>query len=95
MEMDRARYEASTRPMQTHINVGCGKDVTIRELAELIAKVTGFKGRIEFDSTKPDGSPRKLLDVSLLTGLGWKPTMDLERGLTVTYADFEKSPRTR
>jgi len=95
MEMDRARYEANTRPMQTHINVGCGEDVTIRELAELVAKVTSFRGRIEFDATKPDGSPRKLLDVSLLTRLGWKPAMGLAQGLEVTYTDFVQSPRTR
>ena len=93
MEMDRARYESNTKPMQTHINVGYGEDVTIRELAELVAKVTGFRGRIEFDTTKPDGSPRKLLDVALLKSLGWKPVMDLARGLEGTYADFVKSPR--
>ncbi len=95
MEMDRARYDANTRPMQTHINVGFGEDVTIRDLAGLVAKVTGFRGRIEFDSTKPDGSPRKLLDVSLLTRLGWGPSMGLAQGLEVTYADFVQSPRTR
>jgi GDP-L-fucose synthase len=68
------------------VNVGTGVDVTIRELAEMIQRVTGFKGRLVFDASKPDGTPRKLLDVSKLSGLGWKASIPLERGLKETYA---------
>lgn len=67
------------------VNIGCGQDHTIRELAELIGKILGFKGRLEFDTTKPDGTPQKLLDVSLLTRLGWRPTISLEDGIATTY----------
>ncbi len=88
MNLDHAIYQARTRPMMSHINVGSGIDCTIRELAETIAKVTGFTGRLTFDASKPDGMPRKLLDVSLLTSLGWEPAIPLEQGLTDTYAWF-------
>jgi GDP-L-fucose synthase len=70
------------------INVGVGTDVTIRELAELICRVTGFEGRLEFDASKPDGMPRKLLDVSRLSGLGWRARIGLEEGITETYRWF-------
>ncbi len=69
------------------VNIGTGRDVTIRELAEIIAKVTGFKGTIDFDTSMPDGTPRKCLDVSRITSLGWKPVTDLETGLRNTYAE--------
>ncbi len=72
------------------INVGLGSDVTIRELTERVAEVTGFKGRIIWDSSKPDGTPRKLLDVSRLTALGWKARIGLREGLEKTYACFLK-----
>jgi GDP-L-fucose synthase len=88
MNLDPAIYQARTRPMMSHINVGSGIDCTIRELAETVAKVTGFTGRLAFDAAKPDGMPRKLLDVSLLNSLGWEPVIPLERGLTDTYAWF-------
>lgn len=88
MSLPREVYAAHTRPMQSHINVGTGEDITIRELAELVARVVGFTGRIEFDASKPDGTPRKLLDVSLLAGTGWKPRTNLEEGLRRAYADF-------
>nr|WP_023588335.1 GDP-L-fucose synthase [Streptomyces thermolilacinus] len=68
------------------VNVGCGQDLTIRELAETVAEVTGFTGRIAWDTSKPDGTPRKLLDVSRLTGLGWKPRVPLRDGIAATYA---------
>jgi len=74
--------------MQSHINVGYGEDVSICELARLIAEATGFTGRITFDSSKPDGTPRKLLDVSLLTGLGWSAKISLEDGIRQTYQWF-------
>ena len=73
------------------INVGCGQDVTIRELAELVCDVVGFTGRLEFDSTKPDGTPRKLLDVSKLTQLGWQAQVPLRKGLESTYEWFLKN----
>ncbi len=88
MQLDPASYRAHTQPMLSHINVGTGTDCTIRELAETIARVTGFDGRLVFDSKKPDGTPRKLLDVSRLAGLGWKATTGLEQGLRETYAWF-------
>ncbi len=70
------------------INVGCGEDVTIRELAELICEIVGFEGELTFDSTKPDGTPRKLLDISKLNSLGWRPTISLPDGIARTYEWF-------
>jgi GDP-L-fucose synthase len=71
------------------VNVGWGKDVTIRELAELIVSAIDYKGRLVFDSSKPDGTPRKLLDISRLAGLGWQPRISLEQGIESTYAWFK------
>lgn len=85
MELDTETFKANTQPMLSHINVGTGIDCTIRELAETIVKVTGFKGRLEFDATKPDGTPRKLMDVSRLADLGWKASISLEDGLRDAY----------
>lgn len=85
MELDRSVYSANTQPMLSHINVGTGTDCTIRELAETVARVTSFNGRLGFDSTKPDGAPRKLMDVSRLQALGWQSTIDLEEGLRDAY----------
>jgi len=79
-----------TDPMCSHINVGTGKDVTIKELAELMAKTVGFKGKLVFDRTRPDGTPRKVLNVDRLAGLGWQYTVDLEQGLARTYQWFLK-----
>jgi GDP-L-fucose synthase len=84
-ELKRILTENEMPPL---VNIGCGQDITIRELAELIAEVVGFKGRQIFDSSKPDGTPRKLLDTSRLTALGWKPQMSLREGLEKTYQDF-------
>jgi GDP-L-fucose synthase len=72
------------------INVGVGADVTIRELAELVARVVGYTGAISNDLSKPDGTPRKLLDVSRLLALGWKPSIDLEDGVAATYAWYQE-----
>jgi GDP-L-fucose synthase len=88
MNLDEKIYQANTQPMLSHINVGTGVDCTIRELAETIAKVTGFKGELVFDASKPDGAPRKLLDVSRLAKLGWRYKIELEDGLRETYAWF-------
>ena len=85
MQLDGASYQANTPPMLSHINVGTGVDCTIRELAETIAKVTGFAGRLSFDATKPDGAPRKLMDVSRLKALGWQASISLEDGLRDAY----------
>jgi GDP-L-fucose synthase len=73
------------------INVGIGSDITIRELAELIAQITGFGGRIEFDPTRPDGTPLKCMDVSRLSALGWKPRIRLRAGIESTYRGFLES----
>jgi GDP-L-fucose synthase len=80
-----------TDPMCSHINVGTGKDVTIKELAEIMAKTVGFKGQLVFDKTKPDGTPRKVLNVERLAELGWQYTIDLEQGLELTYRWFLKN----
>jgi GDP-L-fucose synthase len=82
------QYQACTQPMLSHLNVGTGVDVTIRELAELIQKVVGFQGNIIWDSSKPDGTPRKLMDISRLHSLGWQPKITLEEGLHTTYQWF-------
>nr|WP_302470727.1 GDP-L-fucose synthase [Vibrio antiquarius] len=88
MELDSESYQANTEPMLSHINVGTGKDCTIREMAETMAKVVGFEGEVVFDSSKPDGTPRKLMDVSRLASLGWKYKVELETGLRNTYQWF-------
>jgi len=88
MELDDATYQANTQPMLSHINVGTGVDCTIRELAETMARVTGFKGKLTFDASKPDGTPRKLMDVARLKFLGWQAETSLEEGLTETYQWF-------
>ncbi len=88
MDLSKAEIDGVTEPMCSHINVGTGVDVTIRELAETIRDVVGFKGELVFDTTMPDGAPRKLLDVSKLRGLGWQAKISLQAGLTSTYAWF-------
>ena len=82
------RYASETEPMRSHINVGTGTDVTIRELAETLVKVIGYEGKLVFDTTKPDGTPRKLMDVSRLARLGWQARISLQGGLQETYAWF-------
>ena len=76
------------------INVGTGKDISIKELAELIKRIVGFEGKINWDSSKPDGTPRKLLDVSRITVLGWKPTISLEEGIRSTYEWYKTQQLT-
>jgi GDP-L-fucose synthase len=88
MNLDDAIYRANTQPMLSHVNVGTGVDCTIRELAETMARVTGFAGELVFDAGKPDGTPRKLMDVSRLKSLGWEAKIGLEKGLRETYAWF-------
>lgn len=94
MNLDKEVYQANTQPMLSHINVGTGVDCTIRELAETIASVTGFKGELVFDKTKPDGTPRKLMDVSRLKSLGWEASVNLNDGLRDAYQWFLDNQET-
>jgi GDP-L-fucose synthase len=90
MNLSKTVYDKHTQPMLGHINVGCGTDVTIRELAETIAKIVEYAGEITFDSSKPDGTPRKLMDSTRLNNLGWQAKVSLENGLVLAYQDFLK-----
>ena len=90
MNLDKAVLDQHVSPRISHINVGTGIDCSIRQLAETMAKVTGFRGQLQFDTSKPDGTPRKLLDVSRLTALGWRASIELEDGLRETYQWFCK-----
>ena len=87
---DAVLYLLQSYDAEPIVNIGWGEDVTIRELAELVLSVIGYSGRLEFDSSKPDGTPRKLLDVTRLTNLGWKPRISLEAGIAQTYAWFKE-----
>jgi len=94
MELDDSVYAANNKPDLSHINVGTGADCTIRALAEALARVIGYAGRLEFDATKPDGTPRKLMDVSRLRAMGWQPEIGLEQGLEQTYGWFLENHAT-
>ncbi len=85
LELDEQTYQANTKPMLSHINIGTGVDITIREMAETMKQVVGFEGELTFDITKPDGAPRKLIDVSRLSDIGWEYTTELKEGLKKTY----------
>ena len=88
LDLPKEIYEANTEPMLSHINVGCGSDVSILELAQKVAEVTGFEGQIDTDPSKPDGTMRKLMDVSRLDTMGWKASIELDRGIRETYDWF-------
>ena len=88
MNMAAPLWEANTRPMQRLLNVGFGSDVSIAELARTVARAVGYEGEITFDTSRPDGSPRKLIDSTRLHDLGWSPSTSLEHGLGLAYADF-------
>jgi GDP-L-fucose synthase len=88
MQLPKDVYQAHTLPMQGHINVGSGSDISIGKLATLVKNVVGYRGAIDYDRTKPDGSPRKLMDSSKLMELGWQPEIELNKGLGAAYADF-------
>jgi GDP-L-fucose synthase len=90
MNLPKATYEAQTQPMQSQINVGYGSDITIAEVAQAVGQAVGFTGRIDFDPSKPDGTPRKLMDSSRLNALGWQAHIDLTQGLSLAYQDFLK-----
>lgn len=88
MDLPKTTYAANTETMESHVNVGSGEDLSILELAHVVKDVTGYHGLIETDPSKPDGTPRKLLDVSRLKALGWAPQVDLVAGVRLAYADF-------
>ncbi len=88
MGLSREAYQSHTQPMCSHINVGTGEDIAIAELAELMGEVVGYRGEIRYDTSKPDGTPRKLLDVSRLAAMGWRARIDLKEGLQQTYQWF-------
>jgi GDP-L-fucose synthase len=91
MQLSKDTYESHTLPMQSHVNVGYGSDISIAELASAVSKIVGYEGVITFDTNRPDGTPQKLLDSSCLHNLGWAPKYDLIEGLALAYADFMKS----
>jgi GDP-L-fucose synthase len=88
MELARATYDSVTQPMSSHINVGYGQDITIRDVAQLVAGIVGYSGPVHFDSGRPDGPPRKLMDSSRLERLGWKASIALDSGLRDAYEDY-------
>ena len=91
MSIDKKIYEEHTAPMASHINVGSNKDLTIKELAETIKEIVGYEGKISFDSSKLDGSPRKLIDSKRINNLGFNPKVNLKEGLMMTYHDYKKN----
>lgn len=95
LDLDKATYEANTEPMLSHINVGTGTDISILDLAKMVAKVTGFEGQVSNDPSKPDGTMRKLMDVSRLADMGWTAQVGLEDGLRETYDWFRTSETVR
>lgn len=90
MNLDKSMYELKTKPMISHINVGSGVDCSIKDLTETVSKVIGYKGKITWDTSKPDGTKRKLMDTSLINSLGWRSKIDLYEGLTKTYKWYLK-----
>jgi GDP-L-fucose synthase len=92
MNLPLATYKAHTTPMCSHINVGFGSDVTIAEVAQAVSQAVGYQGQVTFDTTKPDGAPRKWMDSSRLNALGWQAKMPLAQGLAHAYADFYQEP---
>lgn len=91
MNLPQEIFSQHTQPMLSHINVGYGHDVTIKELANLVGKIVGYRGEVDFDTNRPDGTPRKLMDSSRLNALGWQANVSLEQGLCLSYADFQKN----
>ncbi len=91
MALPKQDYKAATRDMCSHINIGYGRDISIKELAKLVGQVCGFNGALKFDSSKPDGAPQKLLDISLIGALGWRPSVGLHDGLKLSYKWFSEN----
>lgn len=88
MDLDKASYDKQVQAMQNHINVGYGRDINIAELAKTVAKVIGYSGNIAFDSSRPDGTPKKLMDSTRINSMGWQPKVALEDGLAIAYQEF-------
>lgn len=95
MNLPKAVFDQHTRPMQSHVNVGSGSDISIADLARAVSQVVGFEGSIDFDVSKPDGAPRKLMDSQRLNALGWHAQVDLQAGLARAYADFLNTQTSR
>ena len=93
MELSSEAYSRITQPMLSHVNIGTGEDLSIRDLATMIRDIVGYQGRISFDTSKPDGTPRKLMDVGRLHSLGWRARIGLREGLALAYADFLTATR--
>ncbi len=93
MNIPKNMYNKYTKPMLSHVNVGYGSDIMIRDLARLIASTVGYDGEITYDKTKPDGTPKKLMDSSLINNLGWKAQVNLEQGLKLAYEDYLKNEK--
>jgi GDP-L-fucose synthase len=91
MNLPHETYQSQVQPQLSHINVGYGSDVTISELAQTVAAVVGYCGHITFDSSKPDGAPRKLMDSQRINKLGWWPLVNLQKGLCMTYEDMNQT----
>jgi GDP-L-fucose synthase len=91
MNIDKLNYESVVEPMLSQVNIGTGKDIPIKKLVSILAKVVSFKGDIVFDTDKPDGTPRKVMDISRISSLGWKPKYELEEGLSNAYSWFVKN----
>jgi GDP-L-fucose synthase len=91
LELDEKTYKANTQPMLSHINVGTGKDTTIREMAEVMKQVVGYEGELTFDTTKPNGAQRKLIDITRLKTMGWVYNISLKEGLKETYKWYLKN----
>ncbi len=90
MNLNKTALLKLIKPMQSHINIGSGEQFTIRELGNIIKKIIGYKGLIEFDEKKPDGTPKKVMDNDLIKKLGWQPKTNFQRGIEITYEDFKK-----
>ena len=88
--VDKDLYEVNTKPMLSHINIGSGEEISIRALAKMIKNIVGFEGKLVFDDSKPDGPPRKFIDISTISDLGWQPSTDLLEGITITYDWLKK-----
>ena len=95
MALTKPQYDQHTQPMQSHVNVGFGSDITIAQLAHTVAQVIGYSGAIDFDASKPDGAPRKLMSSQRLNALGWHPTVQLPDGLSFAYQDFVSAHASR
>ena len=94
LNLSKDVYEQNTEPMMSHINVGSGTDISILELARLVAQITGYKGQISMDRTKPDGTMRKLMNVDRLAKMGWSAQIELEQGLADTYKWYLENVQT-